>query len=222
MQPITIYWRDIVPNPAKVVVILEELGLPYVGKYLELPELKSEPFVTLNPNGRIPAIEDPNTGIKLWESGAIVRYLIETYDKDKKITYESAPEKYYVEQWAFFQASGQGPYFGQAAWFNAFHPEKLPSAQERNGNELKRVVGVLDGYLKGKDWLVGDKCTYADLAFVMWNACIPFVMGAGPVEFKVEEFPDFTHWQNAMLSRPSVQQVMSKWRSKDIKSEGIQ
>ena len=108
--------------------------------------------------------------------------------------------------------------------FNVFHPEKLPTAQERYGHELKRVVGVLDGYLKGKNWLVGDKCTYADLAFVMWNACIPFALGAtaggGPVNFKPEDYPDFSRWQNAMLARPSLQKVMSIWKHKDIKSEG--
>lgn len=155
---------------------------------------------------------------------AVIRYLIDTYDKEKKLTYTSIPEKYHLEQWAFFQASGLWPYFGQTAWFNVYHPEKIPAAQERYSNELKRVVGVLDGYLKGKDWLVGDKCTYADQCFVTWNTCIPFCMvamtGGGPIEFKPEDFPDFTRWQNAMLARPSVQKLMSIWRSKNIKSEG--
>ena len=62
------------------------------------------------------AIEDANTGITLWESAAIVSYLIDTYDKEGKITYTSTPEKYFLEQWSYFQASGQGPYFGQCAW----------------------------------------------------------------------------------------------------------
>lgn len=62
------------------------------------------------------AIIDPNTNITLWESGAIVAYLVETYDKDEKITYTSFPEKYLLQQWSYYQASGQGPYFGQAAW----------------------------------------------------------------------------------------------------------
>ena len=62
------------------------------------------------------AILDPNTDITLWETGAIISYLIETYDKDRRITYDSAPEKYLLQQWAFFQASGQGPYFGQGGW----------------------------------------------------------------------------------------------------------
>ncbi|KAL8772513.1 MAG: hypothetical protein Q9203_004660 [Teloschistes exilis] len=154
-----------VPNPAKIIIILEELGLPYQSKLLELEELeelKQPAFEKINPNGGFPAITDPNTGITLWESQAITGYLAETYDKEEKITYTSTPEEFLLQQWSFFQASGQGPYFGQAAWFNKLHHEKLPSAQERYGKEILRVVGVLDGVLKDRDWLVGDKCAFAD------------------------------------------------------------
>lgn len=70
--------------------------------------MKQEPFVSKNPNGRVPAIEDPNTGITLWESGAILQYLVDKYDKDGKISYTSEPEKYYLNQWLQFQMSGQG------------------------------------------------------------------------------------------------------------------
>jgi len=115
MKPITIYWRNFVPNPAKVLIILEELGLPYQSKWVELEDLKKEPFESVNPNGRVPAITDPNHDITLFETGAIVAYLIETYDKELRLTYDSVPEKYHLQQWSFFQASGQGPYFGQAA-----------------------------------------------------------------------------------------------------------
>ena len=71
----------------------------------------------LTPFNRVPAIEDPNTGIKLWESGAIIEYLIETYDKENKLSFKTAPEKFFTKQFLFFQVSGQGPYFGQLAWF---------------------------------------------------------------------------------------------------------
>jgi glutathione S-transferase len=105
-----------------------------------------------------------------------------------------------------------------------FHPEKVPSAQERYGHEIKRVVGVLNRHLKGKTWLVGDKCTYAVLAFVMWNAWIPFALGEtngdGPIEVRLEQFPEFVRWQNAMLARPSLQKMMRIWQNKDIRSDG--
>ena len=119
--------------------------------------MKKPAFEKLNPNGRVPAIEDPNTGVVIAESGAIVEYLQETYDKENTLNYTSVPEKYQVKQWLHFQMSGQGPYFGQAAWFCKFHPEQLKSAQDRYLNEIKRVVSVLDRHLEGKQYLVGDK-----------------------------------------------------------------
>ena len=124
-----------------------------------MADLKKPPFEKLNPNGRVPVIEDPNTGITLWESGAIVEYLVETYDTKHSLTYASSPEKHFVKQWLHFQMSGQGPYFGQAAWFEKFHPEKIESAKERYKNEIKRVLKVLDKHLEtsGKGYLVGDK-----------------------------------------------------------------
>ncbi|MCJ1393164.1 hypothetical protein MMC18_006036, partial [Xylographa bjoerkii] len=253
MKPITLFWRNMVPNPSKVLVILEELGLPYETSWVEQGDLKREPFTRYNPNGRVPvplfsqtvqeqqkvdfqllrsvyniftdpgAIIDPNTDMVLFESGAIVAYLIDTYDKENKLNYPSSPEKYQLLQWSFFQASGQGPYFGQAAWFNLFHPEKLPSAQTRYAKEIKRVISVLDASLVGRDWLVGDKCTYADLAFVMWNTQIDFVMAAGTAtdeKWDVAEFPNFKRWQEAMLGRESLKRVLSVLQEKEVKSEG--
>jgi len=220
MKPITVYWRNTAPNPGKTLIILEELGLPYQTQWMELEDLKKPPFEAINPNGRLPAITDPNTGITLWETGAINMYLVEKYDKEEKITYTSEPEKYQLLQWSFYQASGQGPYFGQAAWFNQLHHEKLPSAQERYGKEVKRVVGVLNSVLKGKNWLVGDKCTFADLSFVMWNVSIDYSMAGGPVEWNIDEFPEFKRWMDAMKTRPSVGKVLSNLMAKEVKSEG--
>ena len=123
----------------------------------DMGDLKKEPYEKINVNGRVPAIEDPNTGITLWESGAIIEYLVETYDKNNTLTYTSSPEKYFVKQWLHFQMSGQGPYFGQAAWFEKFHPERIASATNRYKDQIKRVFGVLDKALQGKQYLVGDK-----------------------------------------------------------------
>ncbi len=75
-------------------------------------------------------------------------------------------DKFVLLQWLFFQASGQGPYYGQAAWFTFFHPEKIPSAQERYKKETLRVLGVLEGVLSKQEWLVGGKPTIGDLSFI--------------------------------------------------------
>lgn len=130
--------------------MLEELKVPYETILHDFPELKQEAFEKLNPNGRTPAIEDPNTGIVLWESGAIIEYLIDTYDKSGTFTYSSSPEKYYLQQWyvarkrlvlsynevltcsirLHFQVSGQGPYFGQRAWFQNYRKSAPSTAFE--------------------------------------------------------------------------------------------
>lgn len=122
-----------------------------------MADVKGEAYTKINPNGRTPAIEDPNTGITLWESGAILEYLVDTYDKDNKISYTSFPEKYHTKQYLHFQMSGQGPYFGQTTWFRHFHPEQVESAKKRYDEQLVRVIGVLDKILTGKQYLVGDK-----------------------------------------------------------------
>lgn len=100
------------------------------------------------------------------ESGAILAYLVEKYDPEHKISAVTEADKAKQLQWLFFQASGQGPYFGQYAWFVRYHPEKVPSAIERYKKEAERVFGVLDGVLSKQEWLVTGKPTVADLAFL--------------------------------------------------------
>ena len=99
------------PNPWKVVIILEELNLPYNTTWIRYSDIKSEPYISLNPNGRIPSLRDPNTGVALFESGAIVEYLIETYDGlERRISYgQNNPQECWVlRSWLMFQMSGQG------------------------------------------------------------------------------------------------------------------
>lgn len=96
---------------------MNELGIPYDTQLMDFGDLKKDPFESVNPNGRVPAIEDPNTGLKLWESGAIIEYLLETYDTGNSLSYSSGSEKWEQKCWLHFQTSGQGPYFGQRAWF---------------------------------------------------------------------------------------------------------
>ncbi|KAJ5701645.1 glutathione S-transferase [Penicillium malachiteum] len=173
LEPIKLYWRNQIPYPSKVLIVLEELNLPYETIWVELEGLKQKPFTDVNPNGGIAATIDPNTGLTLWESGAIVQY-------------------------------GESP----------------ESAKLRYGAELKRIVGVLDNGLSKQEWLVGDKCTYADLAFVMWSMQIPFFMASrtGEHAWKPEEVPHFTRWQNTMMARPSVLKAISVFNHTEVKS----
>ncbi|KAF2817104.1 glutathione S-transferase [Mytilinidion resinicola] len=208
-KSIILYSHPSGPNPWKVAIILEELAILYETSWVAKEDVKKEPFVLKNPNGRVPAIEDPNTGVTLFESGAIIQYLIDTYDKTNKLAYTNIPEKYLTVSWLHVQMSGQGPYFGQAAWFQWSHPEKdLTSAIDRYTNEIKRLVGVIDRHLKdtGAQYLVGNKCTYADLAFVMWDQLIPQLVSGW--DFKTE-VPYFAAWNDRIVARPAVQKVLA-------------
>ncbi|RYO89776.1 hypothetical protein DL766_002637 [Monosporascus sp. MC13-8B] len=216
MKPITLYSHHLGPNPWKVALVLEELNIPYKTKFVDIKAVKQEPYILLNPNGRLPTIEDPNTGLTLWESGAIVEYLIERYDNDHKISYAEAPETYLAKQWLFFQVSGQAPYYGQAAWFMRYHPEKLPSAIKRYVDEMHRVTGVLEKGLEKGDWLVGDKYTYADLSFFAWQRWVPRFAG----EDIYEKFPKVGAWIKRMESRPAVRKVMEDQDAAIAEMEG--
>ena len=110
LQPIKV-WGGGGPNPPKVGYICEELGLPYTVVDISFPQLKEQTYLSINPNGRMPAIYDPNTDLTLWESGAIVEYLVERYDVERKVSFEpGSKHAQLARQWLFFQVSGQGPY----------------------------------------------------------------------------------------------------------------
>ncbi|KAF2088017.1 glutathione S-transferase [Saccharata proteae CBS 121410] len=207
VKPIKLYSHASGPNPWKVAMLLEELHVPYETQFMDFAELKKEPYVSLNPNGRVPSIEDPNTGIVLAESGAILQYLVDTYDKEGKFHYLSGPEYYKQLQWLHYQMSGQGPYFGQKAWFSNFHHEKLASPQERYAAEISRVLGVIDAHLskQGTEYLVGDKFTYADLAWASWNSLLGWLVPDLDVK---KEFPTFDAWNQRILGRAAIKKVL--------------
>ncbi|KAH6695492.1 glutathione-s-transferase theta, gst [Plectosphaerella plurivora] len=203
LQPFVLYYHGPSPNPTKVLIILEELGLPYKLEEIVTDKLKTEPFISLNPNGRVPALVDPNRdNLTLFESMAIIDYLIAEYDTDAKLHYTTFEEKYAARCWGYFQVSGQGPYFGQSAWFHYYHPEKLQSAIDRYENEARRVTTVIEAHLakQGTDYLVGDKLTYADLAWVpYYNVFQRIAPGAEISDLKLVQA-----WLARMNERPSV------------------
>ncbi|KIV83613.1 hypothetical protein PV11_05626 [Exophiala sideris] len=217
LKPIKLYGAH-GANPPKVAVILEELGLPFEIVKIPITDVKKPDYVALNPNGRLPTIQDPNlNNITIWESGAIIDYLIERYDQDRKLSFAPGTiESYHTKQWLFFQASGQGPYFGQASWFKKFHHEKLPSAIDRYFNEVERVNGVLESWLtQQKDkvpggdgpWLVGGKVTFADLSFASWHRAMSMAM---PDDYSVDKFPLVKEWYDKMLAREKTKSALEK------------
>ncbi|KAE8148741.1 glutathione S-transferase Ure2-like protein [Aspergillus avenaceus] len=209
LKPIRLYGGSFGPNPFKVSIILSELNLPVDPVPMDFGKLKTPAYEAINPNGRLPAIHDPNTGITLWESGAIIEYLIEIYDKENTISFApGTPEAHQARQWHHFQASGQGPYYGQAVWFKRYHPERVQSAVDRYVGEIKRVSRVLDKWLETREWLVGNKLSYADLAFVSWqNGAKSLLSDEG---YDENEFEHLTAWLERMNSRETVKELIDR------------
>jgi glutathione S-transferase len=155
----------------------------------------------------------------LWESGAIIEYLIEKYDTEHLISFPAGTnESFHTKQWLYYQASGQGPYFGQASWFIKFHSERITSAVERYVAEVNRVTGVLEGHLakqqdtfgggNGGPWLVGDKYSYADLSFVAWQTILPLVVKEED-GYTIEKFPVVKGWLRRISQRDGVKAVLA-------------
>ena len=197
------------PNPPKVAMVLEELGLPWTPKYIPFQDIKGPEYTAINPNGRLPALQDPNTGITIWESGAILEYLISEYDKEHKLSFPTGTaEFYHCKQWLIFQVSGQGPYFGQLYWFKNHHAEKITSAIDRYTNEVRRVSGVLDKHLATRQYLVGEKCTYADIAWISWQLIAANLVR--DIYDPSKEYPHLQAWLDRLTSRPAVKKILEE------------
>ena len=162
-------------------------------------------FLEINPNGRIPAMTDTFTDdkpIRLFESGGIMQYLIFRYDKEYKISFPSDTREYFeMMNWVFFMNAGVGPMQGQANHFLRYAPEKIEYGINRYQNETKRLYKVLNKHLQdgNKDYLVGNKCTIADIAHWGW------ITAAGWAGISVDEFSALKAWEERMLARPAVE-----------------
>ena len=168
--------------------------------------IQKEPwFLEINPNGRIPAMTDKFTDdkkIRLFESGSIMQYLISRYDKDYRISFPPGSREYFeMTSWLFFMNAGVGPMQGQANHFVRYAPETIEYGVNRYQNETRRLYGVLNKHLQegNKDYLVGNKCTIADIAHWGW------VAAAGWAGISIDDFPALQAWENRMLARPAVE-----------------
>jgi len=195
------------PDGIKVSITLEELGLPYQVHNVDIKkhEHKDPTFTAINPNGRIPALTDAfpdGKQIKLFESGSILQYLVDRYDVEHKISYpKGTREAVEVNNWLFFQNAGVGPMQHEAHHFVNHAPEGSDYAAARYTNETRRLYGVLDKHLadSASGWLVGDKCTIADLSLWGWVASAEW---AG---VDISEFPHLREWELRVLKRDAVE-----------------
>ncbi|KAI5952876.1 hypothetical protein KGF54_003743 [Candida jiufengensis] len=198
------------PNGHKASIFLEVLGLKYdtIKVDLRKNESKSDWFVKLNPNGRIPTIEDPNFKdgpLILSQTGAILQYLSDTYDKEHKYSYPFGTKNYYKTlEYLIFQVSENGPIQGQAEHFINFAKEKVPYGINRYTNDTKRIYGVYEDILsrnKENDskYLVGDRLTIADFALFSWADSLKHL------NIDIYEWPLIGKWYDAIKEIPAVQ-----------------
>ena len=188
------------PNGFKVSIALEELGLPYTVKPVDLrrgAQFTPE-FLRISPNNRIPAIVDGE--LSVFESGAILLYLAE---KTGKLLAPSGPARYKALEWMFFQVGGTGPMLGQAHHFRNYSGEKIQYAIDRYTNEGKRLYGVVDRRLSQSRYLAGDEYTMADVINLPW---LLLSKGQG---IDIAEYPHLSRWIDTLKARPAVQRGLA-------------
>ncbi|PLP56175.1 glutathione S-transferase [Mesorhizobium loti] len=197
------------PNGVKVSIMLEEIGLPYEAHFVNIGQDESwtPEFLSLNPNGKIPSIIDPNgpggKPLPLFESGAILLYLAE---KTGKLLPTDAALRYETIQWVFFQMAAVGPMFGQLGFFHKFAGREIADKRplERYRNESRRLLGVLEKRLEGRKWIMGDDYTIADISMLGWVRNLVGFYEAGEL-VGFADFPNVAAWLERGLARPAVQ-----------------
>jgi len=199
-DPIQLYYWP-TPNGWKISIMLEECGLPYDVRLVNIGrgEQFTPEFLAIAPNNRIPAIVDPNgpdgKPISIFESGAILQYLSR---KSGRFGGASERERVGVEEWLFWQVGGLGPMEGQANHFRNYAADKIRYAIDRYTDEVNRLFGVMNKRLEHNEYLAGNY-SIADIACVGW-AKLWERMGQD-----IGEFPHLARWLDRVLARPAVQ-----------------
>jgi len=197
------------PNGVKVSIALEEIGLPYEAHAVDITKNESwtPEFLSLNPNGKIPAILDPNgpggKPIAMFESGAILLYLA---DKTGKLIPADPIRRYETIQWVFFQMGGIGPIFGQVGFFHKFAGREIEDKRplHRYRDESKRLLGVLETRLQGRQWIMDDDYTIADISMLGWVRNLVGFYGAREL-VAFDNLREVPAWLERGLARPAVQ-----------------
>ncbi|RVX68824.1 hypothetical protein B0A52_07479 [Exophiala mesophila] len=209
------------PNGFKPTAVLEELGLKYDAVAIDMfkNEQKEPWFIDINPNGRIPALKDGD--LRVFESGAIMLYLFDQYDKDKVLGYDISKggkeaELYYeMMSWLMFQMAGVGPMQGQANHFQVMAPVYSAYGIKRYTDETRRLISVLELRLSKADWLAGDKYTLADIANYSWVSISPLL------DVDLSEYPGVQRWIDRISARDAVKRAKLVPQGKTLGEEGL-
>ncbi|MDV7338042.1 glutathione S-transferase N-terminal domain-containing protein [Terasakiella sp. A23] len=207
---LTFYYHP-TPNPNKIALFLEESGLDY--ELVPVDTMKGEQhtaeFRAINPNGKLPAIDDD--GVIVFDSTAILMYLAQKTGKFL-VKEEDHPQ---LLSWLMFIATGLGPYSGQSVHFHHAAPEKIDYARNRYMREAERHYEVLDKHLEGRNFIVGDSYSIADISAWGWiDKNVP-VLGQG----RLGEFPNLEKWYNAINKRDAVARVRTVGKDINFKTE---
>lgn len=191
------YWPT--PNGHKVTLFLEEIGADYEISPVNIragDQFKPE-FLKIAPNNRMPALEDMENGVHLFESGAILLYLAEKHERFIPPA-SHAQGRAEVLQWLFWQMAGLGPMMGQANHFRSYAPEKIPYAIERYTNETMRLLAVMDKRLEDRPFLAGKDYSIADMAAYPWA-----MLGVKQLTAQ-HPMPHLERWSKAIAERPAT------------------
>ncbi len=199
------YWPT--PNGWKVSILLEELDADYQTTMINIgkgDQFKPE-FLKISPNNRMPAIVDHDVEgepISIFESGAIMIYLAEKFGRFMPTDPLGRKE---IHEWLFWQTGNQGPMMGQHSHFFNYAPEEQRHGYggKRYETESMRCLSVLDKRLEGRDWLVGDAYSIADMI------CFPWALIAKAMQLPLDDYPNLTRWRQAVKERPAVQRGVS-------------
>lgn len=191
------------PNPTKVALFLEEAGLPY--QPMPVDTRKGEQFgaafLTVNPNGKVPAIDDD--GVIVFDSNAILLYLAE---KTGKFLPANTPaNRAQLLSWLMFVATGVGPFSGQAVHFRHFAPEKVPYAHNRYQFEAQRHYGILDAHLGKRRYMVGEAYSIVDMDVWGWARLVPFILG----DDAWAKLPNLKRLLDEVSARPAAVRAMA-------------
>ena len=206
------YWPT--PNGHKVSIMLEETGLEYTTIRVDIgrgDQFRPE-FLEISPNNRMPAIVDHDTGISVFEGGAILVYLAE---KSGRLLPAAQAERFEVLQWLFWQAGGLGPMAGQHSHFVNYAREAVPYARQRYANEYERLLAVMDVRLRGSDYLAGDY-SIADIA------SFPWVLPYRRLGVDLDRFENLRRWFDRIKERPGVRRGIDLgrgWRRDEASNE---
>ena len=201
------------PNGFKASIMLEECGLDYDAHRISIgdPEDQMTPeFLSLNPNNKIPAMIDPQGPdggpMGLWESGAILIYL---GDKTGRFLPAEGAARYRTIQWLMFQMGGVGPMFGQLGFFHRYRGSEIEDKRPRDRyvNEARRLLGVLDRQLQGREWITGDY-SVADIATAPWVRTLTVNYEAQDL-VRLSGFTNVAAWMDRFLARPAVQRGLA-------------